>query len=174
MQVRPAELADLNICYHIDASYTTEYVWQMQLQEDEHALDVRFDTVRLPRSMRVAYPRQPDELLEHWQQDNCFLVAYNNRDDLTGFVDGQPVQNQLWLFNLVVAIPYRRTGVGASLLKAAMRWAVARNLSQLTLEIQTKNYPAISFAHKHGFRFCGFNERYYPNGDIALFFSRSL
>jgi ribosomal protein S18 acetylase RimI-like enzyme len=43
----------------------------------------------------------------------------------------------------------------------------------MTLEIQTKNHPAISFAQKHGFQFCGYNERYYPNGDIALFFSRS-
>ena len=60
------------------------------------------------------------------------------------------------------------------LLKAAHRWAMEHNLKQLMLETQTKNYPAISLAQKQGFHFCGYNERYYPNGDIALFFSRSI
>jgi ribosomal protein S18 acetylase RimI-like enzyme len=53
-----------------------------------------------------------------------------------------------------------------------VQWARERNLSRLMLDLQTKNYPAISFVQKHGFQFCGYNERYYSNGDIALFFSR--
>ena len=41
-------------------------------------------------------------------------------------------------------------------------------------ETQTKNYPAICFYRKHRFVFCGFNDRYYTNQDIALFFAQSL
>jgi ribosomal protein S18 acetylase RimI-like enzyme len=80
----------------------------------------------------------------------------------------------LWISNLVIEQRYRRQGLGSKLLKAAIQWAVERDIRQITLEAQTKNYPAISFAQKHGFQFCGYNERYYPNGDIALFFSRYL
>ncbi len=176
MQLYPAELADINICYLMDMSYTTDYVWQMQTREDGRTMEVRFDTVRLPRPMRVGYPRSPDELIEHWQQHGCFLIARNIEDEIIGFLDAQPWpwQNILWIFNLVVEPRHRRRGFGARLLKSATSWALAQNLGQLMMEVQTKNYPAISFAQKNGFQFCGYNERYYSNGDIALFFSRSI
>jgi ribosomal-protein-alanine N-acetyltransferase len=80
----------------------------------------------------------------------------------------------LWIFNLVIAPSYRQQGAGSQLLQAAQSWAASQGLGQLTLELQTKNHPAISFAQKHGFQFCGYNEQYYPNGDITLFFSRSV
>lgn len=176
MQIHPAELADLNPCYQMDMSYTTDYVWQMQTQEDGRTTDIRFDTVRLPRPMRVTYPRSPDELIDHWEQDGCFLVIRSLEEEIIGFIDAQPRfwQNLLWISNLVIHHQYRRRGLGTMLLKSAARWAQDRNLHQLMLELQTKNYPAISFALKHGSQFCGYNERYYPNGDIALFFSRSI
>ncbi len=176
MLIHPAELVDINLCYHLNTSYTTEYVWQMQTRENKRTIDVRFDTIRLPRPMRVEYPRSPDELVEHWQQDGCFLVTHNLDEELIGFVDAhpRPWQNLLWVSNLVVDPRYRRQGFGTRLVKAAGEWALEQNLRQLMLEVQTKNHPAISFAQKHGFQFCGYNERYYPNGDIALFFSRSI
>ena len=40
--------------------------------------------------------------------------------------------------------------------------------------VQSKNYPAIQFLQKHGFKFCGYNERYYRSRDIALYFVRGL
>lgn len=176
MQVYPAELADLNLCYQLNGAYTTDYVWQMQTRESGRTIDVRFDTVRLPRPMRVDYPRSPDELVEHWQQDGCFLVVRNLNDEVVGFLDAwpQPWQGLLWVSNLVVNQPNRRRGVGSRLIKAASQWARVHHLPRLMLEVQTKNHPAISFAQKHGFQFCGYNERYYPNGDIALFLSLTV
>ena len=176
MEIHPAELADVNACYQMDMSYTTDYVWQMQTRESGRAIDVRFDTVRLPRSMRVEYPRSPDELLEHWQRDECFLVTYTLENEIAGFLDAGTHlwQNLLWVSNLGVPQRYRRQKFGTKLLEAAVRWAFEHNLSQIMLEVQTKNYPAICFAQKHGFQYCGYNDRYYQNGDIALFFSRSI
>lgn len=175
MQIYPAELVDVNLCCQMDGSYITEYVWQMQTRENERTTAVRFDTVRLPRPMRVQYPRSADELIEHWQQEGCFLIVHNMKDEIVGFLDAQPQpwQNTLWISNLVVDRHHRWQGYGTMLLKSANHWAAEHDLGQLILEVQTKNHPAISFAQKQGFRFCGYNERYYPNGDIALFFSRS-
>ena len=158
-------------------TYTTDYVWQMQTRENDRTVAVRFDTIRLPRPMRVEYPRSPDELVDHWQQDDgCFLVVRNIQDEVIGFLDAQPHpwQKLLWISNLVIDQPYRQQGFGSRLIKVASRWALKRDLARLMVEVQTKNHPAISFAQKHGFQFCGYNERYYPNGDIALFFSLSL
>ncbi|MBN1995413.1 MAG: GNAT family N-acetyltransferase [Anaerolineae bacterium] len=175
MQIYPAELADVNLCCQMNMSYTTDYVWQMRTRGDGRTIDIHFDTIRLPRPMRVEYPRSPDELIAHWQQEGCFLTVRNLKEETVGFVDAQaqPWQNVLWIFNLVIAPPHRRQGFAAMLLEAANRWAIEQKLQRLMLEVQTKNHPAISFAQKHGFQFCGYNERYYPSGDIALFFSRS-
>ena len=176
MQICPAELADVNRCCQMNKTYTTDYVWQMQARENGRTTEVRFDSVRLPRSMRVEYPRAPDELIEHWQQDHCFLVVRTSEEHIAGFIDAQarPWQNLLWVTNLAVDHRYRRRGWGTRLLNSAIRWALDRELDQLTLELQSKNHPGICFAQKHGFQFCGYNERYYPTGDIALFFSRHL
>ncbi len=109
MQIYPAELTDLNSCYQMNTSYTTDYVWQMQSRNNGHRTDIHFDTVRLPRSMQVEYSRSADELFDHWQENNCFLVARNTADDVIGFVDAhpQPWQQLLWITNLVVDKPYR-------------------------------------------------------------------
>ena len=176
MRVYPAELADLNFCYQMNAAYSTDYVWQMQTRQAERRTDIRFDTVRLPRPMQVEYPRSMDELVDHWNLDACFLVVHNGDDEVIGFVDAHPQLEQglLWIFNLVVDKNHRQQGIGTLLLKSARRWAVQHQLHKIMMEVQTKNHPAISFAQKHGFQFCGFNERYYPNGDIALFFYQAI
>jgi len=175
MKIEPADLTDIDQCQQLEMSYTTDYVWQLQTQERPRTITLRFDTVRLPRAMQVAYPRTRAELLDHWEQAGCFLVAYQD-DELIGFIDAQAHawQHRLTVLNLVVDTPYRHQGVGTALLKKAMAWAKTENLHQIMLEVQTKNHPAISFAQKHGFQFCGYNELYYRNGDITLYFARSL
>jgi len=177
MEIEPAELPDLNVCYQMSKSYHTDYVWQMQSSETEHTVNVQFDIVRLPRSMQVEYPRNPDELLEHWHQEQCFFVARTITGEFIGFVDAlsRPWENLVWIFNLVVHQRHRRQGIGTALLKTVTKWTTTHHdHARLMLEMQTKNYPAIRFAQKNGFQYCGYNERYYANGDIALFFSRNL
>lgn len=176
MIVRLAELADLNVCCELDGSYTTNYVWQMQAHENGRSIEVRFDTVRLPRPMKVAYPRCADELLPNWRQGECFLVAADASGQPIGFLDmtAQAWHGVGWIRNLIIHKNNRRQGVANALLRAARYWALDNELSKLMLETQTKNYPAICFAQKNRFVFCGYNDRYYSNGDIALFFSSSL
>jgi len=176
MQIQPAKLTDITACCQLDMSYSTEYVWQLQRRDDSRAVHIRFDTVRLPRPMQVAYPRDSAELNENWQRKGCFLVAYNPEQQVIGFLDAHPDSwhGRLTVLNLVVDRSQRRKGVATALLRAANRWAAQVNLQQIMCEVQTKNSPAISFMQKHSFLFCGYNELYYPNGDITLFFARSI
>ncbi|MCU0368532.1 MAG: GNAT family N-acetyltransferase [Cyclobacteriaceae bacterium] len=76
--------------------------------------------------------------------------------------------------DLVVDNPIRRQGVGTAMVLAAQNWAIQRGNRRLTLEIPPKSYPAIKLAFKLGFEFSGYNDSYYPNKDIALFFSKYL
>jgi ribosomal protein S18 acetylase RimI-like enzyme len=175
MKVRPAVPADLKQCAALDHHYTTERVWQMSRREDNGAVMVSFHSVRLPRSMRVRYPRDPSHLWSDWRQWDSFLVA-EQEGYIRGYVglNAPATEDKGWIRDLIVGRPYRRHGIGTMLLHQAMQWATERNLRHLTLEMQSKNYPAIRFCQKHGFLFSGFNESYYPNQDIALFFSLKL
>ncbi len=172
MLVRAAQLGDLNACYEMDKSYLTDHVWQMQSHGSGRAIETRFDLIRLPRPMKVEYPRHPDELLDNWRREECFLVAVDDADNVLGFLDMtvQAWHNTAWIRNLVVNKDQRRQGIGTNLLRSARAWACEQGLSNIMAEAQTKNYPAISFWQKHGFVYCGYNDRYYPNGDIVVFF----
>jgi ribosomal protein S18 acetylase RimI-like enzyme len=73
-----------------------------------------------------------------------------------------------------VAASQRRKGIGSRLVLAAQAWARQHGHDRLVLEMQSKNQPAIKLAHKLAFDFAGYNDRYYENQDIALFFAKRL
>jgi ribosomal protein S18 acetylase RimI-like enzyme len=177
MNIRPANLADLNACMTIDPSSMTDHVWQVEERSRERAgeIAVAFRVVRLPREARVEYPRDTDFLMHDWQRSECFLVAEED-GQVVGYVDMtvRAWHATGWIANLVVARRYRRQGIGTALLRAAACWAKEHGLKGLMAEMQTKNYPAIRFYQKNGFTFCGFSDRYYPSHDIALFFAQEL
>jgi len=176
MIIREGDLKDLNACVLIDNSYVTDYVWQVQAEERPYEeIVITFRTVRLPRSMRVSSPRDTDFLLQDWQREECFLVA-EEEGEIRGYLDMtvQAWHRTGWINDMAVSKRYRHQGIGTALLRAALRWAKDHELRAVMLETQTKNYPAISFYQKHGFTFCGFNDDYYTNQDIAVFFVYSL
>ncbi|MGQ0604125.1 MAG: GNAT family N-acetyltransferase [Anaerolineales bacterium] len=175
VQIRPAASADVAPLAALDHSYSTDYVWQMETREEGDAVYVAFRNVRLPRSMRAAPPFDSARLADAWTRRVCFLMA-EEAGHLKGYVNltlaGVPGTG--WIADFGVERRFRRTGVGTVLLAAALQWARSNNLQRVVLETQSKNYPAICFAQKHGLVYCGYNDRYYPNQDVALFFGANL
>jgi ribosomal protein S18 acetylase RimI-like enzyme len=175
MIVRPASLADLNTCLMLDHTAVTDHVWQMRAEESESEVRVAFQTVRLPRRMRAEYPRQLDQLVEDWQRGEGFLVAEVD-NEVRGYVDALalPWQGMVWMANLAVERGHRRQRIGTALVRHVRQWAREQGLQMILAEATTKNYPALCFYQKLGFQFCGFNDHYYANQDIALFFVQAL
>jgi ribosomal protein S18 acetylase RimI-like enzyme len=93
-----------------------------------------------------------------------------------GYVDAvlQPWLEAVWIANMAVHPDFRRRGIGTALVRRARQWAKGLALQSLVVELTTKNYPALSFCRKFGFEFCGFNDHYYTNQDIALFFVQTF
>ena len=177
IQVRPAANTDLPALAILDHGYSTDYVWQMTAREEEAAGEtvITFRTARLPRSVRVSPPREPNRLAEAWKKRVCFLVA-EEAGQLKGYLNlvVAAVPDVGWVADLGVDRRYRRNGVGTVLLASAAHWARENHLTRLILETASKNYPAICFALKNGLVFCGYNDRYYPQQDVALFFGMTL
>jgi ribosomal protein S18 acetylase RimI-like enzyme len=89
-------------------------------------------------------------------------------------VSAPPGDQTAYLRALAVDTSYRRRGIGSRLLAAAERWVVQQRAEQLMTDVPARNYPAIRLLQKSGFAICGFNDRCYPNQEVALFFSARL
>lgn len=171
MIIRPATMADIDGCRSVIHDYLTDHVWQMKVQESGPHVGITFQEVRLPRHMKATYPRDLDQLAEDLQRDEGFFVAEVD-GEVRGYVDviAVPWQGMVLVVSLAVDQDYRRRGIGTALMHRARQWAVEQGAGAILSEMTTKNYPAISFYRKLGFQFCGFNDHYYTNQDIALFF----
>ncbi|MGE5376675.1 MAG: GNAT family N-acetyltransferase [Bacteroidota bacterium] len=174
-EIRPAGPNDLTRLMALDHSCFSDYVWQLELRREPGQISSIFREVRLPRSVAVAYPRDPMSLSELWTRRDAVLVAVE---------EGMPVgylavaveraSASARVTDIVVTPERRRRGIGSSLLTAAQAWAIERSIQRLVLEMQSKNQPCIRLAQKFGYEFCGYNDQYYPTQDVALFFGRAL
>ncbi len=175
IEIRPAGPLDISALVALDHSYSSDYVWQMEIQSEDKGIEVRFTEKRLPRSVRVDYPRPVSALADTWSRRDGMLVAALEGETV-GYIslDLGIAPVTAWVTDLAVMRRYRRQGIGSALVLAAQEWGEAHNCRRLVLEMQPKNYPAIQMALKLSFDLCGYNDRYYANHDIALFFARPL
>ncbi|MQC26334.1 MAG: GNAT family N-acetyltransferase [Chloroflexi bacterium] len=173
--VRAAKADDIDRVAAFDHSYSTEFVWQMDLDDEGKRTGAQFREARLPRKMTVGYPRPVEALAEGWEKRAAVLVAEKG-EALIGYlcVDTSISPGAAWVTDLAVDIPKRRQGAGSQLVLAAQKWAKQQGLRRIVLEMQSKNHPAIRLAQKLAFEFSGYHDRYYPNQDIAIFFAKSL
>lgn len=175
VHVRPATEDDYERLLDLDHGFATEYVWQMELGQGSPRMGAQFRETRLPRPMQVNYPRSRDRLQAEWKQRTALLLG-ESEDKIVGYasLSAGLAPGAIWLTDLVVDVPFRRKGVGSKLISAAQTWAREHGQERLVLEMQSKNYPAIKLAQKLAFEFSGYNDKYYENQDIALFFAKRL
>lgn len=175
IRIRSLQEHDLPIISDLDHSFHTDYVWQIDFKTFDSEIGVTFREVHLPRSMLVEYPREPSALSDLWP-DNASVLIAEKGDDLVGYVSlfTHKAPEAVWISDLVTLRRLRRQGIATALIVATQKWALEHKLKRIVLEMQSKNFPAISLATKLGFEFSGFNDGYYSNQDIALFFSKKI
>lgn len=173
--LRPSTEEDVPALMGLDHGYSTEFVWQMEVDQATPRMGARFREMRLPRLMQVAYPRSKQTLAELASHRSLLLAAEADGQPI-GYaaVAGNLAPHTAWLTDVVVAASQRRRGVGSRLILGVQAWAREHGYQRLVLEMQTKNHPAIKLAQKLAFEFAGFNDRYYDNQDIAVFFAKRL
>jgi GNAT superfamily N-acetyltransferase len=175
IQLRPTVATDLPRLMGLDHSTTSESVWQLELRRDTGQIAATFREVRLPRSISVTFPHNPYALADDWVRKSMMYTAFIDKDPV-GYISllESGSASVVWVTDIVVNMANRRQGVGAALLGAAQVWAGDRSHRRVILEMQSKNLPAIRFAQKFGYEFCGYNDYYYLTQDVALFFGKAL
>ncbi len=181
IEIRPPTSADIPKLLEIDHDYVSDHVWQMEVQQEsgqkptDLMVEIIFRQLKLPRSVRVEYPRLPGELTNDWKERSCVLVSLL-KGEVVGYTSMMLTiaPHTSWMTDLVVMRRIRRQGIGSALVLAGQDWARHKRCSRMVMEMQPKNYPAIRLAQKLGYDLCGYNDHYFPNQDIALFFSKSL
>jgi ribosomal-protein-alanine N-acetyltransferase len=170
IEIRPAISSDLKALIALEHYVETSHVWQMDVNSDTDQIEVRFREMRLPRAVRLEYPRDASDLADIWTHKNLFLSA---------ILQGQPIayltieieeKFTARITDIVVNEKFRRQGIASALLVSAKDWAKSRGLKKVVLEMQAKNHAAIQLARKLGFEYCGFCDDYFANHDIAVFF----
>ncbi len=176
IKIRPAVASDLSDLVKIEHSYQSLFVWQMDRVLEDGQISISFRQMRLPRPVRVDYfGSHPLLNQENWSRYQAVLVA-TIAEAMVGYIgiSDQFAPRTLWVTDCAVREDMRRQGIGTALILAAQEWGVENGFRKAILEMQSKNHPAIQLAHKLGYEFCGYNDHYFPNQDIALFFSKSL
>jgi ribosomal protein S18 acetylase RimI-like enzyme len=175
IEIKPANNADLSMYINMDHSYQTDYVWQMDRIFNEGQMTIQFREIRLPRPVKVEYPYSSSQLSMMWNQSPVVLTAYMKGSPV-GYVylEEDELPQTGWIKGLAVNKEDRRQGIASGLILAAQEWALQRNLRRLSIPIQSKNYPALRMFLKIGYEFCGYQDNYFSNRDIGLFFSRFL
>lgn len=175
IEVRTAVLEDIPAMMELDHSYHTDYVWQMDLILEDRYVSVNFQENRLPRSVKVDYPRNPRQLMKDWIHRDALIVALIEKKPVAYIsVSADFAPSSAWITDIAVAPVHRRAGIGTALIVAVEQWAVENRLKRISVDMQSKNMPAIKCFQKLGYSFCGYNDHFYANQDIALFFSHYL
>lgn len=172
-EIRPAASSDLPSLMAINHSNSSDYVWQLDLRNEANEVTASFREIRLPRSVDVAYPRDPSTLGDEWTKRDVVLAAIQGEIPI-GYICALHASAVAWITDLAVAEGVRRRGAASALLTAVQAWALERGVRRIILEMQSKNHPCIRLAQKFGYEFCGYNDQYYSTQDVALFFGRAL
>jgi RimJ/RimL family protein N-acetyltransferase len=174
-EIRPASASDISRLVALDHSCLSDYVWQLELRREPGQAIANFREVRLPRSIKVSYPRNPVSLADEWMRRDVVLVALYDGTPI-GYICATAEQASAvaWVTDLVVSTEQRRKGAASALVTAIQDWAQERGVRRLILEMQSKNQAYIRLAQKFGYEFCGYNDQYYPTQDVALFFGRTV
>ena len=172
--VRPAVSPDYQLLSSFQHSIESNYVWQMNYHPEVDQWSINFRLAHLPRPIRVDYPHPVASLLERLKNLSIFVACTDGVPVGYVSVSTENPDQQSWIKDLVVHERWRRRGCATKLIQFVNDWSMERGIHRLTLEMSSKNYPAICLADKLNFEFCGYSDFYYATNDIALFFTRSI
>jgi len=131
--------------------------------------------VRLPRKQRIISFLTLEARARCWVRSDIFWVAVEGRKVIGYMALSVAAERaEARINDLVVDEAFRRRGVATDLLNHAIEWALRKDVEHLIFECPLKAQPAITFALKHRFVFCGYQDGYWPGQEVGIFFRKRI
>lgn len=119
----------------------------------------------------VVYNIENQAFFEPWSkknlikdlEENTFLNHYVYELDgkVVGFYIASRVLDESEVFTIAVDKDYKNMGIGTALLNHLIDTCKDKGITQIWLEVSTKNEPAINLYKKFGFKLMGVRKNYY-------------
>ena len=113
-------------------------------------------------------------LNENFSQVNSIneVLAYIKDEQVVGFITATDLKETCDILHLVVDPVYRHQFIATNLINYLIG-ELDEHLRLITLEVASKNIPAINLYEKFGFEIVNVRKKYYPDGDDAYLMARS-
>lgn len=99
------------------------------------------------------------------------ILVYEKDDKIIGFISATDLGETCDILSLVVDPEYRNKMVASNLIDYLIS-ELSENLKLITLEVASKNIPAINLYEKFGFEVVNVRKNYYSDGDDAYLMAR--
>lgn len=103
-----------------------------------------------------------------------YIVAKIN-NKIVGFAGIWKAVDDVHITNIVTAKNFRRQNIGSILLSNLIELArIEKDITSITLEVNSNNIPAKKLYEKFGFKVVGLRKKYYNNTDDAIIMTKEL
>ncbi|MBQ2916928.1 MAG: ribosomal protein S18-alanine N-acetyltransferase [Clostridia bacterium] len=103
-----------------------------------------------------------------------YIIAKIN-DKIVGFAGIWKAVDDVHITNIVTAKNFRKQNIGSMMLLALIEMAKSeKNITSITLEVNSTNIPAQKLYEKFGFKVVGLRKKYYNNIDDAVIMTKNL
>lgn len=103
-----------------------------------------------------------------------YIVAKIN-NKIVGYAGLWKAVDDVHITNIVTAKAFRKRGIAKAMLKCLIELAKQEeNITSITLEVNSKNIPAINLYKSFDFYVVGLRKKYYNNIDDAIIMTKKL
>lgn len=101
--------------------------------------------------------------------NSTYIAIKDGKNMILGFGGIWKAVDDIHITNIVVRKDFRNHGIGSMLLNKLIELSIKENgINSITLEVNTKNIPAIKLYEKYGFKNVGVRKKYYNGIDDAV------
>ena len=133
------------------------------------------DRVMEIESKTFVAPWKKEEMLYEFKENKFSNMAVILVDDyIVGFYDYWHTFDSATIAQIAVDPAYQRKHLGSLLMEEIIKDARAKKVRTITLEVRKNNEKAVKLYQKFGFIQTLVKEKYYSNGDDALYMIKEL
>lgn len=102
------------------------------------------------------------------------IIVYKIDDSIVGYLDYWITFDSSTIFKIIVKKEYRNKSIASKLLEYSINHLKKENVLYLTLEVRKSNLSAINLYHKFNFEDVVIKEKYYKDGEDAIYMVRGI